>query len=191
MGDSNDKAAALLEAEYVLRQLNQSTDPVPMLVKVMTQWRASGVREGKATQATALQHNAAEVESLRETLQFVERWANHHGQKDFISPADALSCIQHYPPILEITRGYADGKVPETPNPWAEVERLTRELAEARNAALEEAAVVCNERAKQEISALAPNSVYRTQRAIGAEKCAAIIRSLKSKEPATPTEQEG
>lgn len=70
-----------------------------------------------------------------ETLQFVERWANHHGQKECISPAEALSCIQHYPPILAITRGYADGKIPETPNPWAlleaEREKNAKLLSEA------------------------------------------------------------
>ena len=76
----------------------------------------------------------AELEEMRDTLRFVERWANHHGQKDCISPQEALSCIQHYPPIIAITRSYADGKVPETRNPWAE-------LAEAREKALEEAAI--------------------------------------------------
>jgi len=33
---------------------------------------------------------------------------------------EALSVIQHYPPIKAITNGYADGKVPYTHDPYAE-----------------------------------------------------------------------
>jgi cell fate (sporulation/competence/biofilm development) regulator YlbF (YheA/YmcA/DUF963 family) len=66
----------------------------------------------------------AEIKRLKEDLQTVERWANHHGAKPNMTAQEALSCIQHYPPIRAITLSYADGKVPETPNPWAEVERL-------------------------------------------------------------------
>lgn len=71
-----------------------------------------------------------EVDKVTEHLQFVERWANHHGQKPHTTPQEALSCIQHYPPILAITRGYADGKVPETHNPYAECEKLRAALAQ-------------------------------------------------------------
>lgn len=63
-----------------------------------------------------------------ETLRFVERWANHHGQKDCVKPEHALATIQHYPPILAITRGYADGKVPETRNPWAELAAMKEKV---------------------------------------------------------------
>lgn len=72
------------------------------------------------------------VKELEETLQYVERWANHHGQKSCMTPAEALSCIQHYPPILAITRGYADGKVPDTPNPWERVKVLEADAARWR-----------------------------------------------------------
>jgi len=78
-----------------------------------------------------------ELAAANETLQFVERWANHHGQKDCISPAEALSCIQHYPPILAITRGYADGKTPATRNPWAELEAARAQISEARSAGID------------------------------------------------------
>lgn len=78
-------------------------------------------------QAYAKAHAASledEVKALREHLQFVERWANHHGAKPHMNAPEALSVIQHYPPILKITHSYADGKVPETPNPWAALAEL-------------------------------------------------------------------
>lgn len=71
------------------------------------------------------------VEQLQDDLRFIERWANHHANKPGITAAQALSVIQHYPAIAEITRGYADGQVPDTFNPFAEIERLTTELAGA------------------------------------------------------------
>ena len=71
----------------------------------------------------------AEIARLKDDLQFVERWANHHGQKPHMTAQEALSCIQHYPPILAITKGYADGKVPVTYDPYAEIERLRKMLA--------------------------------------------------------------
>lgn len=61
----------------------------------------------------------AELDQAREDLAFVERWANHHGQKPGMTAAEALSVIQHYPAITEITQSYADGKMPSTPDPWA------------------------------------------------------------------------
>ncbi len=85
-------------------------------------------------QATELM---AERDELREHLQFIERWANHHGQKPHVTPAEALSVIQHYPPIKDITKSYSDGKVPETPDPWAELRRLAAlevELASTKKA---------------------------------------------------------
>lgn len=66
----------------------------------------------------------AREKDLRDDLQFVERMANHHGQKAHMTPLETLSCIQHYPPIVEITRSYVDGKVPETPNPWAALKKI-------------------------------------------------------------------
>lgn len=64
----------------------------------------------------------SELDALRKHLQFIERWANHHGAKPHMTAQQALSCIQHYPPISAITRSYADGKIPDTPNPWAELD---------------------------------------------------------------------
>lgn len=69
----------------------------------------------------------AEVADLRDTLQFVERWANHHGRKPCVSAENALSTIQHHPAIKAITRSYADGVVPETRDPWAELEAAIAE----------------------------------------------------------------
>lgn len=70
----------------------------------------------------------AEIAGLKEDLQFVERQANHHGQKPHVTANEALSCIQHYPAILAITRSYVDGKVPKTYNPYAEIARLREAL---------------------------------------------------------------
>ena len=75
----------------------------------------------------------AEVDRLRDTLQFVERWANHHAAKPHMTPQEALSTIQHHPAIAEITRGYADGKVPDTPDPWADVRQMTAEVQALRD----------------------------------------------------------
>ena len=66
----------------------------------------------------------AEIERLKDDLQFVERWANHHGQKPHVTAQEALSCIQHYPPIRAITKSYSDGKVPTTYDSYSEIERL-------------------------------------------------------------------
>ena len=80
-----------------------------------------------------------DLAAAQEALKFVERWANHHGVKPTCTAEAALSIIQHYPPILAITRSYADGKVPETRNPWAELKEAqeARERAEERAAACE------------------------------------------------------
>lgn len=67
------------------------------------------------------------IAELERDLQFVERWANHHGVKPCVTPAEALSMIQHYPAITAITGSYSDGKRPETPNPYAELDRLRAE----------------------------------------------------------------
>lgn len=74
----------------------------------------------------------AERDRLRKHLQFVERWAVHHGTKPHMTAEQALSIIQHYPPISDITKSYSDGKTPDTPNPWAERDRLAAECEALR-----------------------------------------------------------
>lgn len=69
------------------------------------------------------------ITELEDTLQFVERWAVHHGTKSHMTAENALSIIQHYPPISAITKGYADGKVPDTFNPYARITELEAQLA--------------------------------------------------------------
>lgn len=76
-----------------------------------------------------------ELAAAQEALRFVERWANHHGVKPCVKPEHALSTIQHYPPILAITESYADGKVPETRNPWADL-AAAQEALSAKDAEL-------------------------------------------------------
>jgi hypothetical protein len=80
------------------------------------------------------QCQAAEIEKLKDDLQFVERWAVHHGTKSHVTPENVLSVIQHYPAITTITESYTDGKVPDTFNPYTEIAELKAQLAEALSA---------------------------------------------------------
>jgi len=73
----------------------------------------------------------AMIEQLQDDLRFIERWANHHAHKPGVTAEQALSVIQHYPAIADITRQYADGQVPATFDPFAEIARLQAELAGA------------------------------------------------------------
>jgi hypothetical protein len=81
---------------------------------------------------TELRRQHAEIEALKNTLQFVERWAVHHGTKPHMTPQEALSCIQHHPAIKAITKSYADGVVPTTFDPFAEIEALRKEAEQER-----------------------------------------------------------
>lgn len=74
--------------------------------------------------ARVLRSMATEIASLRDDMNWIERCANHHGQKADVTAAKALSFIQHYPPIRAITKSYADGVVPDTRNPYAEIEDM-------------------------------------------------------------------
>lgn len=87
-----------------------------------------------AAQQTALIE--AKLAKANDTLQFVERWANHHGTKAHMTAEQALGCIQHYPSIVEITRSYSNGKVPETRNPWAELAAAEMKIVDLQVAAL-------------------------------------------------------
>lgn len=90
--------------------------------------RATNIATAKRALNEEVVRLRAELAEKNDALQFVERWANHHAQQPSCTAEDALSVIQHYPPILEITRSYADGKVPDTPNPWAERNELETAL---------------------------------------------------------------
>lgn len=81
---------------------------------------------------------------LKEDLQFVERWVNHHSAKPNVTAQEALSCIQHYPSIAAITKSYKDGIIPNTRNPYAEIEAQAKRIAEL------EAAVKANHEWHQE-----------------------------------------
>lgn len=78
----------------------------------------------------AYEAQAKRIAELEEDLQFVERWANHHGTKPNVTAQEALSCIQHYPSIAEITKSYKDGVIPSTRNPYAEIEALRKQVDE-------------------------------------------------------------
>lgn len=84
----------------------------------------------------SLNKAADELIELQETLRYIERWVNHHGQKPGADPAAILSMIQHYPPIKAITRSYADGKLPDTPDPWADLAAANARAERYREAAI-------------------------------------------------------
>lgn len=79
--------------------------------------------------AAELRRQHARIAEMEDDLQFVERWAVHHGSKPSISAEEALSCIQHYPAIHEITKSYKDGKRPDTFNPYARIADLEAQLS--------------------------------------------------------------
>lgn len=66
----------------------------------------------------------ADNEAMRETLEFVERWAVHHASKPHMTAELALGSIQHHPEIRAITERYADGKRPDTFDPYARIAEL-------------------------------------------------------------------
>ena len=68
------------------------------------------------------------VHETQETLEFVERWAVHHGSKPTCSAKEALSVIQHYSSIRAITDSYSDGKPPTTFDPYARIAELEKQL---------------------------------------------------------------
>lgn len=70
----------------------------------------------------------AHIDAQERTLRTVERWANHHARKPNTTAQEALSVIQHHPAIRAITASYADGVVPDTPDPYAEIARLRAAL---------------------------------------------------------------
>lgn len=75
----------------------------------------------------------ADNEAMRETLEFVERWAVHHASKPHMTAELALGSIQHHPEIRAITERYSDGKRPDTFDPYARIAEMEEKLvAEAR-----------------------------------------------------------
>jgi hypothetical protein len=70
----------------------------------------------------------AHIDAQEAALRTVERWANHHARKPQTTAEEALGVIQHHPAIRAITASYADGVVPDTPDPYAEIARLRAEL---------------------------------------------------------------
>lgn len=70
----------------------------------------------------------AHIDALEATLRTVERWANHHTRKPATTAEEALGVIQHHPRIRAITASYADGVMPDTPDPYAEIARLRAAL---------------------------------------------------------------
>lgn len=85
--------------------------------------------DAQAAEIERLKATAARADTQAAVLRTVERWANHHARKPKTTAEEALGVIQHHPAIREITASYADGVVPDTPDPYAEIERLRDELA--------------------------------------------------------------
>lgn len=71
----------------------------------------------------AIERQEQVMEGMADTLVSVERLACHHAVTGGMTAEQALCAIQHHPGIEAITESYKDGVVPETPNPWADLER--------------------------------------------------------------------
>ncbi len=113
---------------------NNAQYQIPALVAALQAHHLEHDRPSQAADfflMAAREAGDAEIERLKDALTFVERWANHHAQKPHVTAAEALSCIQHYPEIEAITESYADGKVPETRDPYAEIAALQQEVDNA------------------------------------------------------------
>ena len=82
----------------------------------ISSWAADAVDE--------LARLQADNEAMRETLEFVERWAVHHASKPHMTAELVLGSIQHHPEIRAITERYSDGKRPETFDPYARIAEL-------------------------------------------------------------------
>ena len=100
------------------------------------------MREKKLTNTLALMTDTltrvtAEKDALKKDLIFVERWVNHHARKPFYTPESVLSMIQHYPSIKAITKSYADGVLPTTPDPYVERDALATQLKTLRDSGVE------------------------------------------------------
>ena len=63
--------------------------------------------------ASVLVQYEKEIEELKEDMKFIERAAVHHGSRKMggLTPKQALSMIQHYPSIVEITESYNEGEI--------------------------------------------------------------------------------
>jgi hypothetical protein len=100
--------------------------------EVMRRIRHVGAR--RVSLKAAIEALVQERDELKADLVFVERWANHHGQKSCHSAESILGVIQHYPTIRAITKSYADGVVPDTSDPYAERDKLAAENKVLRDA---------------------------------------------------------
>ena len=98
------------------------------LAKKLNDGESSGLWYQSFAAADELRRQHAEIDALEDVLQFVERWAVHHGTKPHLTPQEALSCIQHHPGIKAITKSYTDGVVPSTFDPFAEIEALKKDI---------------------------------------------------------------
>lgn len=125
-----EKRSVLREENDALAAKVKELDGCVLLLQAIMKARSEAaieiIKEITAQRDDA-QHQAAFHKALTKDLtghlQFIERAANHHGQK--LTAQETLSIIQHYPPIKAITKGYADGAVPETENPYQRIEKLT------------------------------------------------------------------
>ncbi|KFJ08708.1 hypothetical protein DR66_6069 [Delftia acidovorans] len=110
-----------------------TTAPTPSEAHELLDWFRESDGFGQGTKAPhkwvlraeqELRRLQADNEAMRETLEFVERWAVHHASKPHMTAELALGSIQHHPEIRAITERYADGKRPETFDPYARIAEL-------------------------------------------------------------------
>lgn len=119
--------SAVLSQIPAIQKLERERDELRANLKLANSLLSdySDTRAAFSQQIAMLEEERAE---LRSTLRFVERMANHHGQKPHMTAEETLSWIQHHPGVTAITESYSDGKIPETPNPWKERDELRAKL---------------------------------------------------------------
>lgn len=118
--ECTDFATSLRSASSVAMTTKGAAPPSFLRAADLFECAAAELRRLQAENERLQAKNA----SMRTTLEYVERWANHHGAKPHITAEQALGCIQHHPDIHDITKGYADGKRPNTFDPYARIAEL-------------------------------------------------------------------
>jgi hypothetical protein len=73
-----------------------------------TDWIVAVTMRDISSLLDLIEAQAKQIEELKEDMEFIERAAVYYGSRKMggLTPKQALSMIQHYPPIVEITESY-------------------------------------------------------------------------------------
>jgi hypothetical protein len=117
---------AVLQQQFT--QVKEESQNYENASRISHEWSVQiGLANSELREANAEQ--AKRIAKLNQVLTSIERYVNHHGQNPKITAQEALSMVQHNPYILQITKGYKDGIIPTTHNPYAEIEAQAKRIA--------------------------------------------------------------